>query len=912
MLYNILLLDNERKILFLYFINNWNIIIIMSIGIKAIGKSADLDYNKIKNVVLPIAQRLKLHITTDDSKNNITLNLTDNGVILLECQQANEQVQISLDSQTSIMGPGFHKLVVEFIDFFTDLSGVEFDVNDDTDYYHHRDFGKMCWEHFNTWLEKVMTLLSEKEKEMISFYVNWDPSWPKPEDVPSTIVTPFGRFNLPSLVKVMKEKGIEALSEIFFPCPHEMIDWIRLDWFDLMYTLWHKCYFMPSTRSEEDDNVNMKVVLSVSSIINSGRDFPIPVDDYLKVCELADCVPCNLENVSVYKPEYPIGFRKGKLQYTVGRVNFKIPGSFLRFDEYESWGFWNGYEDDAVVRILAINTKDETPDFALRGSNVIEKGKIKGGRYVIIDAGYDGDSYITQVQLVTAGQFSLFTLAAPSELGREDALEITKDFVGGLSIVTQNLTDTINRLHDEDKHDDIVNMLKKIPEEDLTDELKGLLARAYNNLSQYDKALSLLMDIKSTHEDSALWYYRVGYAYFYLENYSEALNFFRKAVELDPDDEDSKWFIDQCLITDSFYNRVRNFWEWFEDNSKELEALLQQKEKGFERIRELMDDGLSIIGEDIYYNIGGINELTFCVEDARECFYLYPYLVSQMPESLRGKWTVHSCKQPRKEVDFVFGMYGKEINVAEIRVNARYDEENNYFNLLYYHPVLAQLPERESLNAFYIIMEHVIGEGAGYNYINEVKQASQPDNMFPIGQLTAALRFMVEESGRDYYVEPALLYTAYSREPNEDEERLRFDILCGASQYMTLNREYWEGNRDIYDGCVAKGAVPMMLILTQPEGMSNKDFIDFRHKVEDRLQQLFDESKAHGHILGGAYGTMALGYIDLMLYDGKQFIDYISEEEVYNSLLKLEDGSVCPTVLLYKDFTQNSQVLRIN
>lgn len=883
----------------------------MSIKIKAEGKTNDIDYHKMLSIVQPIAQRLKFEVLTDISQKLLTLKLTDNGVVYLECIKDDDETLISLESQTSIMGAGFHKLVVEFIDFFSDLSGVEFEVTDETDYFHQRDFETLQKKYFESWLKNVVTLLFEKDNHVTSFLVNWDASWAKPEDVPSVVITPFGRFSISDLMDILSKEGSAALANIFFPCPDETIDPVRLAWFDMMHLLWHKCYFMPSSRSEDDDEINSKILTLMVFIINSGRNMPIPHKEYMELCELAGYDAYEPENVPDYRLDYPIGFRRGKVIYTVGKVSFKLPGSYLRFDDDDSWGYWNVYNSDSLIRIMAIDTKDDTPDFVLKDSIVVDKGKVKGGRYALIDAGYEEDCHIAQVQLVTKGQFTLFTIASGSGESRETSLAHAKEFIAGITISAEDLVETITKLHDDDRHDKIVEIITNLPDDEMTDELKSLLARAYNNLEEYDRALSLLMEVRPSQQTTALWNYRVGYAYYYKENYGEALRYFQKALEFDPNDESAKWFIDQCGLSVSFCERVANFWKWFARHSNELESLLKQKEEAFDRVRELMGEGLSLLGGDVYYNIGNNNELTLCVEGDRECFYLYPYMVSKMPEDLRKKWTVYPCKQPIVDTDFVFGMYDREIRVAEVMVSFEYDVESNTFDIKYYHPALSELEDKASLNAFYIILEHVIGEGAGYNYINDVKQADDAEGMFSISQLSTAMKFTVEEADKEYFVEPSLSFGLYSCQSSEDENRLRFDIICGSTKYMGLNREYLSGQRDIYDGFVAKGAEPMMLIFTQPDGMSNEDFVDFRHSMEDRLQKLFDSSVVEGQVLGGAYGRMALGYIDLLLYDGKRFIKHISDEKVLNSLLRLPDGSLCNTEVFYKDFTQNSEILRI-
>lgn len=884
----------------------------MSIVINAAGRGKDCDYKKIKNIVNPIARNMKFELIPNNSHKRLTLKLTDNGIVDIECKEEGADTLISIESQTSVMGAGFHKYVVDFIDFLSDLSEIKFEVSDETDYYHNRDFETLRSGHFENWLKNVVTLLAEKDNKETSFLVNWDMSWAKPEDVPSVIMTPFGRFSISFLMDKLNKEGSSALADIFFPCPDETIDWIRLAWYDMLYLLWNKCYFMPSSRSEEDDEINSKILTLIDFIINSGKDWPIPHKEYLELCRLADRKPCDLGNVSDYRLAYPIGFRRGLVSYTVGKVTFKLPGSYLKFDDGDSWGYWNVYSSDSLVRIMAIDTKEDTPDFVLKNSVVVEEGKIKGGRYALIDAGFDDSCHIAQIQLVTRGQFTLFTIASGSGVGKRQSLKDAKKFIGGLSISVEDLVETISKLHDDDNHQKIVELLTVLPGDEMTDEYKSLLARAYNNLEEYDKALSLLMEIREGQESEALWNYRVGYAYFYKENYPKAMRYFRKALEIDPNDESAKWFIDQCSLSVPFSKRVRDFWKWFGRHSDELEALLNRKEDSFNKVRELMGSGLDLLGGDVYYNIGGNNELTLCVEDNRECFYLYPYLVSKMPEQLQGKWTVYPCKQPIPNADFVFGMYGKKINVVEIMVGFDYDAESNTFDIRYYHPALLELDENAALNAFYIILEHIVGEGAGYNYINEVNRADDAEGMFSIGQLATAMKFTVEEAGKEYLVKPALSYSLYAYQSEEEEEnRLRFDIITGTTRYMALNREYVAGKHDIYEGFVSKGAVPLMLILTQPEGMSNKDFIDFRHIVEDRLQALFDSEVIAGEILGGAYGSMGLGYIDLLLYDGKQFIDYIRDDKVLDSLLRLGNGTVCHTEVLYKDFTQESPVLKI-
>lgn len=63
----------------------------------------------------------------------------------------------------------------------------------------------------------------------------------------------------------------------------------------------------------------------------------------------------------------------------------------------------------------------------------------------------------------------------------------------------------------------------------------------------------------------------------------------------------------------------------------EIEGLLKEPNANRGALGALMDSGIDILGDNVYYNIGGDFELTFAVESGTECHYLYPYLVGAMP-----------------------------------------------------------------------------------------------------------------------------------------------------------------------------------------------------------------------------------------------------------------------------------------
>ena len=74
-----------------------------------------------------------------------------------------------------------------------------------------------------------------------------------------------------------------------------------------------------------------------------------------------------------------------------------------------------------------------------------------------------------------------------------------------------DLLKKIEDLYDLDKHQEIIDMIEALPTEQLNNELIGQLARAYNNIQNYKKAIELLKSIEVEEGNTMRWNYRIGY-----------------------------------------------------------------------------------------------------------------------------------------------------------------------------------------------------------------------------------------------------------------------------------------------------------------------------------------------------------------------------------------------------------------
>ncbi|WP_340003339.1 Imm51 family immunity protein [Paenibacillus sp. FSL K6-0276] len=98
--------------------------------------------------------------------------------------------------------------------------------------------------------------------------------------------------------------------------------------------------------------------------------------------------------------------------------------------------------------------------------------------------------------------------------------------------------------HNKSQHAKIINKIMDIPEVDRDYDLVCLLARALNNQENYNEAIQYFLSVQEQGEHDPLWHFRIGYAYYYLEQYKEAIVAFEQAVALDPEDSHGRTFLE--------------------------------------------------------------------------------------------------------------------------------------------------------------------------------------------------------------------------------------------------------------------------------------------------------------------------------------------------------------------------------
>ena len=119
----------------------------------------------------------------------------------------------------------------------------------------------------------------------------------------------------------------------------------------------------------------------------------------------------------------------------------------------------------------------------------------------------------------------------------------------------EKLLEKIERLIETKNHQEIIDLIEGLPEEELDIELIEELGRAYNNVGNYQKGLEILKSIENEEGNTALWNWRVGYSYFFLKDFISSKKCLLKAYELNPHDNT---ICDLLIITYANLSKLEN------------------------------------------------------------------------------------------------------------------------------------------------------------------------------------------------------------------------------------------------------------------------------------------------------------------------------------------------------------------
>jgi tetratricopeptide (TPR) repeat protein len=110
--------------------------------------------------------------------------------------------------------------------------------------------------------------------------------------------------------------------------------------------------------------------------------------------------------------------------------------------------------------------------------------------------------------------------------------------------MNDELLERLEAWHEQDEYEEIIDAITEVPEEEWDYILVNHLGRALNNMERYKEAVEQFLSVEEEGQNDPLWHYRIGLAYYYLEQYENAREAFEAADRLEPGDEDTQEFLE--------------------------------------------------------------------------------------------------------------------------------------------------------------------------------------------------------------------------------------------------------------------------------------------------------------------------------------------------------------------------------
>ena len=461
-----------------------------------------------------------------------------------------------------------------------------------------------------------------------------------------------------------------------------------------------------------------------------------------------------------------------------------------------------------------------------------------------------------------------------------------------------DILERCQKWHEESKHHNIIDALEAIPSEERTPEIDMELARAYNNLANpsepegrklLHRALELMKSHEEELEDTYSWNFRMGYAYYYLDQEGSALRYFEKALELHPGDapklntqQDIEELIDWCKkgislpqFSECFRERTENWWETFAEMEAELRQMMDEDKehtRGAEIVAQ-MQETLNLVFDEISFEMGvggEKHELILTSEGDKVKLFELVYFQKHAPKEVLEHWNILVGRQPLQNIG-LRTENGWDISGEDVQIWLEKQGENSLAISAYCEKLLPMLREEEGRGWWMLttLTDQVLGEISHMRYIDRfdvlVKPKAEPSILMT--QLPDALK----DRGLELSADPAAYlesYLGYKMEPNKDPDAdWRLDVMAGSTCCVPLINGYLNADNDFMDELHADGAVAGFFCYpldTLREEEGTQKIFDFR----DKLEEVFTTGDGPEvlTLTGGATGLFC-GYVDFIAWD---------------------------------------------
>lgn len=293
------------------------------------------------------------YVVHQDSPTHILLEFCPMGLLRL---RVDGDVIVG-DAATTPAGPGFHKAVVDLLDELIGTAGLTLDVDDETEYWGHRDFDQLRQEHV-AWLQAVIRHIATWNESTLRI------TWPLDGWSPAGatgIITPMGCFTRDWLRSELERDGLAEFARRFFLWPNPERDAL-FHRAAALYQMWNECRWV-KPRTEAEELVLTGIIDSLMLARQQDPTLPLPLAAWSEVIDLIGGAPADPVKGPDLAIDGPIGYRRGDVvEPFPGGWRVRLPGSFLEEPEQDGGSVY--WDTDRNFRLTSYRYEQPGPDEA--------------------------------------------------------------------------------------------------------------------------------------------------------------------------------------------------------------------------------------------------------------------------------------------------------------------------------------------------------------------------------------------------------------------------------------------------------------------------------------------------------------------------------------------------------------------
>lgn len=455
--------------------------------------------------------------------------------------------------------------------------------------------------------------------------------------------------------------------------------------------------------------------------------------------------------------------------------------------------------------------------------------------------------------------------------------------------------------NDDGEYEKVLEALEILPENARSPEMDSELARAYNNLGNpgehklFLQALNLLKPHEEYFKGNHKYYFRVAFAYAYLDEDGPALHYFKKALDARPGDEDTYEMMEICVdcLTNprfeaDFSVRVYEMWK----DVGESIANLEKGEDYLDKAVELVAKGILKVFKRTSVNcfIGDekINIELEASDDKADIFML-EYIKTGAPRTVKKECNIKVGLSAKDNLSDFIEINKKKYDISVLRFYVTDDRK-----ILIYNKAATYI-SKDVIQKLFIELFGEIDLMANDFQIEVIRDADfekgirdggreLPDKaVFLKGCIDfKRLRdacgnkgFRLGVSAEEYLK----MYSGYQLQPEESED-IREDVYAGTTCLPSLISEYLAAGEfdkvPIMDEFHRNGVIAGFICFALNHEKSWDNTMEYEFQVMKLRDELINHITRDFHrggrrrdivFIEGATGTK-YGYLDFLIFGG--------------------------------------------